>query len=104
MTTDNLHIPQDCLADFCKRWKITELALFGSVLRDDFGPDSDVDILVTFEPDARITLLRFAAAQRELSALFERSVDLVMRRVVEGSASEPRSTRILQSAEVVYAA
>ncbi|MCH7791478.1 MAG: nucleotidyltransferase domain-containing protein [Planctomycetes bacterium] len=104
MTTASLDIPQDRLADFCTRWKITELALFGSVLRDDFGPDSDIDILVTFEQGARITLLRFAAAQRELSTLLDRSVDLVMRRAVEASARQSRSAHILESAEVVYAA
>ncbi len=57
-------IPQDKIADFCRRWKITEFALFGSVLRDDFRPDSDVDVLVTFAPDARWGLFPFTTWNR----------------------------------------
>jgi len=52
MPAPKLVVPIDRIAEFCRRWKITELALFGSVLRDDFRPDSDVDVLVTFAPDA----------------------------------------------------
>jgi len=68
-------IPEAEVADFCRRNHIRRLALFGSILRDDFGPDSDIDVLVEFEPGTRVGL-RFFALQRELSALFGRTVDL----------------------------
>ena len=66
----NLTFSEGTLAKFCQRWKIVELALFGSLLRDDFRPDSDVDVLVKFAPDARWTLLDFVTMQDELSLLF----------------------------------
>jgi hypothetical protein len=96
--TAHLQIPQDRLADFCRRHHIRWLALFGSVLRDDFGPDSDVDILVDFEPEARIGLLAFARIQRELSELLQRPVDLVTR---DGLKWVIRQA-VLDSAEVIY--
>ena len=64
----HIAISQDRLAAFCARWRVTEVALFGSVLRDDFGPDSDVDVLVRFEPDARHTLLDLAEIENELTS------------------------------------
>ncbi len=77
---------------FCKRWQVSELALFGSVLRDDFGPDSDVDVLVRFLPEAQHGLFEMVTMEEELSQLLGRKVDLVSRRAV------------LESAEVIYAA
>lgn len=71
-----LPLPLNEMADFCRRHHIRELALFGSVLRDDFGPESDVDVLVEFEPDARIGYLGFFRLQDELAELFGREVDL----------------------------
>ena len=94
----------DKIADFCKRWKIRELALFGSVLRDDFRPDSDIDVLVTFEPEARIGLFAFARIQRELADLLGRPVDLSTRRSIEGSLNQRRLANILESARTIYAA
>ncbi len=85
----------------CQRWRITELALFGSVLRDDFRPDSDVDVLVTFAPDGRWGLLDFVAMQEDLSAILGRQVDLVSRRAVENSDNWIRREAILGSAERV---
>jgi predicted nucleotidyltransferase len=73
------------MREFCRRWKIVELALFGSVLRKDFRPDSDVDVLVTFAPTAHPTLLDLAHMQTELKTLFGREVDLLTRRGVEAS-------------------
>ncbi|MDX9972180.1 MAG: nucleotidyltransferase family protein [FCB group bacterium] len=72
----SLTIPKDALIDFCRRNSIHKLALFGSALRDDFGPDSDIDILVEFEPEARVGLIRMAGMELELSALLGRKVDL----------------------------
>jgi len=88
----------------CRKWKITELALFGSVLRDDFRPDSDVDVLVSFAPDADWSLLDHLAMEEELAGILGRKVDLVSRRAVERSANRIRRQAILGSAEVVYAA
>ena len=70
-----INIPTDEVADFCRRHHIRKLALFGSVLREDFGPESDVDVLVEFEPGTRVGL-RFFTIERELSDLLGRKVDL----------------------------
>lgn len=96
-------IPKDKIAAFCTRWKITEFAFFGSVLRDDFGPESDIDVLVMFAPDARWTLLDHVEMQDELKTLFGRSVDLISKRGLERSRNAIRRKEILGSAEVVYA-
>ncbi|WP_420635260.1 nucleotidyltransferase family protein [Candidatus Palauibacter sp.] len=98
-----INIPRHRIATFCKRWRIAELALFGSVVRQDFGPRSDVDILVTFHPSARPTLLDMARIENELSALLGRRADLVERRTVERSRNYLRKEAILRSARIVYA-
>lgn len=90
------------LAEICQRWKITELSFFGSVLRDDFSPDSDVDVLVTFEDDAAISLFDLLLIEEEFSALFGKKVDLVDRFSVESSNNRYRKDSILSSLEVVY--
>lgn len=104
MPTTALSIPQDQIATFCRKWQITELALFGSVLRSDFRPDSDIDILVRFGPDTRPTLFDMVRMQRELETILGHRVDLVSRRAIEASRNASRRTAILESAEVVYAA
>ena len=91
------------LADFCKRWQIAELALFGSVLRDDFGPESDIDVLVTFHPEAKHGLMDLIDMEEELGRLLRRKVDLVSRRSVERSRNYIRRRAILESAETLYA-
>lgn len=104
MTTAQVPISYDRIAEFCRRWHVTELALFGSVLRDDFRPDSDVDVLVTFAPDSRVSLFDFPEMQDELREIFGRPVDLLTRRGVEESRNPYRKKSILESAQVVYAA
>lgn len=89
------------IADFCHRWKITELALFGSVLRNDFRPDSDVDVLVTFAPDAQWSLFDLVEIQEALSEMLGRKVDLIEKR---GLRNPFRRYEILRTKEVVYAA
>ena len=96
-------IPHEELATYCKRWRITKLALFGSVLREEFGPDSDVDVLVCFDADARPTLLDMARMQDELGRILGRQVDLVERVAIETSRNYVRRDAILRSAETVYA-
>lgn len=102
--SSRIDLDQRQIADFCSRWKITELALFGSVVRDDFRPDSDVDVLVTFAPEADWTLLDHVEMQDELKIIVGREVDLVTRRGIERSANYVRRKDILSSAETIYAA
>jgi len=99
----NTDIEREALAGFCRKWQITELALFGSVLRDDFGPDSDIDVLVRFAPDARHSLFDLVRMEDELRDLFGREVDLVERGTIEASRNYLRRKAILGSAEAVYA-
>lgn len=100
----HIHISKEKIAEFCRKWKITELALFGSVLRNDFRPDSDVDVLVTFEPDTDYSLFDLVHAQDELKAIVGREVDLVERNSVERSENYIRRKHILSSLEPVYVA
>jgi len=100
----NIMIPEATLSEFCQRWRIAELALFGSALREDFGPHSDIDLLVRFSPDTRHTLFDMVRMQDELAELLGRPVDLVSRRGIEGSRNPIRRQAILESAEVIYAA
>lgn len=97
-------LPKEKISEFCHKWKIAEFALFGSVLRDDFGPASDVDVLVSFTADARWSLLDHVEMQDELKAIFVRNVDLVSRRGIERSRNPIRRKDILESAEIIYAA
>jgi predicted nucleotidyltransferase len=99
-----LAFPEDRIAEFCRKWKIVEFALFGSVLRDDFRPDSDVDVLVTFAPGTRVSLFAYPEMQSELGEIFGRPVDLLTRRGVETSPNPYRRKSILDSARVFYAA
>jgi len=99
-----IEVPRERIAEFCKKWRIREFAFFGSVLRDDFGPDSDIDVLVTFAPEARHTLFDLVDMEDELRELFGRDVDLVSRRGIEAGRNPLRKTAILESAEAVYAA
>ena len=86
------------LRDFCRRWKITEFSLFGSVVRDDFGPDSDVDVLVTFAADASWSLFDEVHMVDELVEIFGREIDLLTRRSVERSRNTIRRDSILTNA------
>src|ERR1051326_3568476 len=104
MDKAKFRIPRAKLAEFCKRWNISEFALFGSVLRADFRPDSDVDVLVSFAPQARITLFDMARMQSELKAIFGRNVDLVSKRGLENSRNYLRRKQILDSAQVIHVA
>ena len=104
MKKRNISIPQQELAAFCRKWKIKRLSLFGSVLRDDFRPDSDVDVLVSFLDDAQWRLFDLIHMEEELSAMVGRKADLVDRRSVEASRNYIRRRHILSSLEQVYVA
>ena len=97
-------IDQAALKDFCGKWKVQELALFGSVLRDDFTAESDVDILITFASDAHPTLFDFVRMQDELEQMLGRKVDLVERTAVEKSENPIRRRHILSHVEPIYVA
>jgi predicted nucleotidyltransferase len=97
MVRAKIDIPEDRLAEFCRRNRIKRLALFGSVLREDFTPQSDIDILVEFEPDARIGL-RFFTLEQDLSEILGRKVDLN----TPGFLSNYFRDEVLAEAEVYY--
>jgi uncharacterized protein len=93
----------DAIRTFCHEWGVIEFALFGSVLRDDFRPDSDVDVLVRFRDDMRYSLFDLARMGDQLERIFGRAVDLIDRKAIEQSANYIRRNIILHSAEVIYA-
>ena len=87
---------------FCRRWKIREFAVFGSILRDDFKPESDVDILVTFSQNAEWGLFDHVQIRNELESMLNRKVDLVTRRALEQTQNQILRDRILNSAKVIF--
>jgi predicted nucleotidyltransferase len=97
-------IPREKLERFCAKWRVSKLELFGSALREDFGPTSDVDFLVTFMPDARWTLFDLVGAESELSAIVGRPVDLVERPSIEVSRNWIRRKAVLANVETLYVA
>lgn len=101
MQRKKFSLPRKKIAEFCKRWSITEFAVFGSVLRDDFRPDSDIDVLISIDPKAHIGLFELIDMQLELEKMFKRPVDLVEK---EGLRNPYRRREILRTAQVVYAA
>ena len=100
--TARIEVPSELIVTFCERWSITKLALFRSVLRDDFGPDSDIDVLAQFGKEARHTLFDMDRVEEELKGIFGRGVGLVSWRAVGRSPNYQCRGAILQSAELVY--
>ncbi len=101
MPAKRFTIPRKKIVDFCVRWQISEFSVFGSAIRKDFRLDSDVDVMVVFEPDAQVGLFEMARMQVELESLFRRPVDLVEK----ASLRNPyRRREILKTAQIVYAA
>jgi len=94
-------IPRQKIAEFCQRWKVKEFSLFGSVLRKDFGPESDIDVLVSFAEDAGWSLMDLVSMQDELKEIFGREVDLVEK---EALRNPFRKRSILAGKEVIYEA
>ena len=101
MNKHRIIIPRKKIGEFCRRWKVVEFSLFGSILREDFRPDSDVDVLVAFSPDAQVSLFDLVEMQDELKTIFKRDVDLVEKDALENPF---RKREILNTAQVVYAA
>jgi len=104
MSDARIDIPRDQIVQFCRTWDIAEFSLFGSVLRDYFGPESDIDVLVKFSDDAGHSILDLVHMETELSAILGRRADLVDRRAVERSENYIRRRHVLEAAESVYVA
>lgn len=104
MTITAIDLPMEKIAEFCDRWQVTEFALFGSILRDDFRPDSDIDILITFAPEAKRGLTETMQMRDQLQAIFDRKVDLIVKAAIERSENWLRRKNILESAQTIYVA
>ena len=103
MSKPKITIPKKKIGEFCDRWKVVEFSLFGSILREDFRPGSDVDVLVTFSPDAKVSLFDMVDMQDELKTIFKRDVDLVEKQTILDSKNYIRRKSILENTRVVYA-
>lgn len=101
MTIHGIEIPQSRIVEFCRKWRITEFALFGSVLRPDFRPDSDIDVLITFSGDAPWSLWDLDDLSEELRCVLGRAVDVVSKRALKNPF---RRHEILTTRRVIYAA
>src|SRR3990172_2006418 len=101
--TPQITLPMTEIAAFCQRWQVSEFALFGSVLREDFHADSDIDVLVSFRDGAHHTLFDLVRMGDELETIFGRKVDVLTRKGIEESPNYIRRKSILDSAQVIYA-
>jgi predicted nucleotidyltransferase len=104
MIKPRTRVPKKKVEAFCRKWNIKEFSLFGSVLRDDFKPDSDIDILVSFGEGSNYSLLNIVEMREELKAIFGRNIDLVIKKSIEESSNYIRRDSILSSSEILYAA
>jgi predicted nucleotidyltransferase len=110
MTITAIDLPMEKIAEFCvkrsypvgNRWQVTEFALFGSVLREDFRPDSDIDVMVQFHPEAHPTFSTLDQMEAELKTIFDRDIDLITRQGITTSRNYLRRHEILSSAQVIY--
>ena len=98
----NIKLPHKELTEFCRRWQVQELSLFGSVLTEAFNENSDIDMLVKFSKDARRTLFDVVTMECEMQDMLKRKVDLVMKDGIAASKNIRRKNEILSSAKVVY--
>jgi predicted nucleotidyltransferase len=103
MTIPAIELPMEKIVEFCHKWQVTEFALFGSVVRDNFRPDSDIDVMVQFHPEARPTFSTLDQMEAELETIFHRDTDLITRQGIETSRNYLRRHEILSSAQVIYA-
>jgi predicted nucleotidyltransferase len=102
MTITKVDLDMSAIQQFCDRWQIIELSLFGSILRDDFRPDSDIDVLVCFAPDAPWTLIDLVNMEYELADITGRDIDLIEKRAIEKSPNPIRKAEVLNTAQVIY--
>jgi len=104
MNVGPLSVDDEALKALCEKWGIAELAVFGSVLREDFGPESDVDLLVSFRPSVRFRMLTFGEMEAEFSTLFGRRVEAVERAAVQENPNWIIRREILDSAQLLHVA
>lgn len=97
-----LGVPLSRLAQFCQERQISQLSVFGSILRDDFTDESDIDLLVKFEIEAKISLFKLIQLENELKEILRRNVDLVPQKAIENNHNWIRRSNILDGAEVIY--
>ena len=97
-----LTISSESLTKLCQHWQIVEVSLFGSILREDFNTNSDIDVLVKFSEEARITFFDLDVIEQELSKLFYRPVDVVTKLAIEQSHNPIRRKNILDNSKVIY--
>lgn len=102
MTIAAIDLPMEKIADFCDRWQVVEFSLFGSILRDDFCPDSDVDVMVEFAADAHPTFTILDEMEEHLKQIFDRNIDLITRQGIETTRNYLRRQEILSSAQIIY--
>lgn len=100
MQKKKFRVPRKKISEFCRRWGVVEFSLFGSALRSDFRPDSDVDVLVTFSKEAEISLFDLVQMKLDLEKIFHRPVDIIEKDALENPF---RKREILRTAQVVYA-
>ena len=103
MKINGLNIPEEKLSALCQKYLVKELSIFGSILRDDFKSESDIDLLITFNEKANYSLFDIVRIQEEFAKLFGRPVDIVSRRAVERSRNFYRKKAILDTAKIIYA-
>ncbi len=102
MKKERIILPEGKISEFCRRWKVVEFAIFGSALRDDFRPESDIDVIVDFEPEARHSLFDMVSMTDELKEILGREVDLLTKKGVEQSRNYIRRKAILSSMKVIH--
>ena len=102
MEIKNTTIPRKKIEDFCAHWQVIAFALFGSVLRDDFRPDSDIDVMVKFDVNAHPNFLDLERMEIDLTTIFNRKVDLITRQGIENTLNYLRRQEILSSAQIIY--
>ncbi|MBW6471897.1 MAG: nucleotidyltransferase domain-containing protein [Anaerolineaceae bacterium] len=102
MVLRNIDYSQKELQEFCQRWRITRLEIFGSAIRDDFNEESDIDLLVEYHPDFHRTLVDMEEMQKEIEEIFQRPVDLITRKTIESSQNPYKRQNILDSAVILY--
>ncbi len=104
MTAVDFGVSQEKISDFCRKWKISQLAVFGSALRGQLRPDSDLDLLVAFASDSDWSMFDHYRMENELTEMFAREIDLINRKAVEENPNSICRNEILNSAKVIYAA
>ena len=102
MQVYSVEIPDNQLRLFCQRWKVSELAIFGSALREDYPQDSDVDLLVSFNPEIQWGLFDLVNMENELKTIFGKEIDLVEKNAIENSRNYIRRKGILDGAQIIF--